>query len=280
MAEEKDAHRHPVRRGIQFCLEPEGIEVGYRQDLSGLVFERVDFSRLNLNHCDMTGASFIDCRFVGSDFSHSVLRDCKFTGSELGGAVFGFAELAGAVFEGSKAVGVQFLESVLGNATFGGDFSFMNMIGCSANGANFQDIEGFNAYIKRSNFENCVFQNVELTGGGLTEVSFAHCEIARTEFSCLESFGVKFVDSLLISVSFREVFLHDALIDRCRVHGGRLTKLSTEHNIWNETIFESSFIDDADMSGVCARHVVFIDPLHTSNTQWPVGILPETTPLV
>lgn len=279
MAEHAIKYRHPTRHGVRFRLDPEGIEIGHRQDLSGLVFECVDFSRLNLTHCDMTGASFVDCRFSASDFSHAVLRDCKFVRPEFGDAVFGFTDLTGAEFEGSKAVGVQFFECVLDRAVLSGEFSFMKMIGCSASGAKFMDIDGFSAVIKRSTFDNCEFENVGLTGGGLTDVSFVHCQIARTEFGCLESDGAKFVDSLLVAVSFREAFFCDALIDRCRVHGSRLIEFRAEHTIWNESIFESSFFDKADMSGIYAQKVVFIDPLHTSTTQWPLGMIPEGGPL-
>jgi len=152
-----------------------------------------------------------------SDFAGVILHNGKFKVIQLGGANFAGADLTGSSFEVSDAREANFDGANLTDCNFSiidlTDASFRKSIlvrttlSMSGQGAKFVDVNLIDAKLTRAdlrktNFENCIFNGVD----------FKYCDLRGVCFDGQTFIGVRFDKSSLNDVSFKGATLRNVSI--------------------------------------------------------------------
>lgn len=169
---------------------------------------RLDFTRANLQRCDLTNLDF-----VGADMRYARLEGANLRGAEMEGANLSEAKMDGANLSEAKIKGAKlrwanmegaelFRAKMEGAYLFQAKMEGANLIGAKMEDANLRGARMEGANLGSAKMEGAYLAGTKMEGAYLsgTKISAAHLSAAVLRSADLR--GVTFDDSLLRSVDF------------------------------------------------------------------------------
>jgi len=160
--------------------------------------------QINLTAVDLEKSDFAGVTLHKGKFKASPLRGANFAGADLTGSSFDVIDAREASFDGANLTDCNFSVTDLTDASFRKSILVRTILNMSGQGAKFIDVNLVDvrltkADLRKTTFENCVFDNVD----------FNHCDLRGTCFDGQTFIGVRFDKSALNDVSFKGATLRN-----------------------------------------------------------------------
>jgi uncharacterized protein YjbI with pentapeptide repeats/class 3 adenylate cyclase len=216
-------------------------------ELSRLVLDRIDFSKVSLR-----GARLHGCRFVGADFTSANLegasiQENNFTDAKLIAANLTKADLSGSVLRGANLLAVITNQTHLENIDFTGhDLSGFMLRGISLAGSNLQNQQLARVDLSNSNLQDVNFagadlcccllnganlQGARMQGARLLGITARNANFSGLDLSGMDLTRADFSGSNLTDCDFRAANLSKTNFAGADITGAKLWKLATAG--WN-----------------------------------------------
>lgn len=154
--------------------------------------------QINLSAVDLQGSDFAGVVLHKGKFKASPLRGANFTGADLTGSLFEVVDAREANFDGANLTDCHFSVTDLTDASFHKAILVRTSLNMSGQGAKFKDVNLtdvrlIKADLRKTTFENCVFNDVD----------FNYCDLRGLSFDGQTFIGVRFDKSALNNASFK-----------------------------------------------------------------------------
>ena len=237
-----------------------GLDKNVYLDLSGLNLKAIDFSFGKFKNCD-----FSFTNLVGSKFDESELTNCNFSGANMSGRIIDsqFTNLAKwedniKGFLNIKNDVVSMKKAVFDHC----NFTWANMNGVEADGAEFKEFVGINlnapnlkinqAIAHDGNFAGAYLKDVQAVELKAKRANFSHAfavggnfdssDLERGNFSHAELEKARFIESSLQASNFFE-----ANLTASKLNGTKLQKAKFAANI-SAANMDGCLVNSADLS--------------------------------
>lgn len=213
----------------------QSIAQGFRQlrgafllgaDLSGNIFEKVDFTETNLSYIRADQTDFKESQLQGVNISYAVLKDARFIASDLLESVFFASQLEGALFQDCTGLppwlqaGLDkdqyYRKEILGKSVLQG---FKELAGA--------DLVGLN-------FTGSTLDKVNFKRANLTAANFADSSIRESDFS----------EAILSHANFKQAHLQNINFNLALLNEANLQDTTVADSNWYK-----SFVEGASFQG-------------------------------
>lgn len=160
--------------------------------------------RINVNSGDLPKSDFAGVVAHNGKFKTSNLRGADFSGADLTGSLFEVSDVREANFDRANLTDCKFDVTDLTDASFRKSILVRTTLNISGQGAKFvdvnlTDVKLIKTDLRKTIFENCVFNGVD----------FNTCDLRGMRFEGLTFMGVKFDGSSLNDVTFKGATLRN-----------------------------------------------------------------------
>lgn len=165
------------------------------------VFEKKDYTLNPLAVGDYEACQFLNCNFSGVSLANIHFTDCIFSGCNMGMVKLNSTTLSDVLFKECKLLGLHFEDC--------NEFPFsVQFHSCTLNLSSFYKFK-----LKKTLFNNCSLQEVDLTEADLSNVVFENCDLAKALFE----------NTILEKTDFRTAYNYSIDPERNRIKKARFS---------------------------------------------------------
>ncbi len=165
------------------------------------IFEKKDYTQKTLAVGDYEACQFLNCNFSGTSLSNIRFTDCSFSGCNMGMVKLNRTTINDVIFRECKLLGLHFEDC--------NEFPFsVQFHHCTLNLSSFYKFK-----LKKTLFNSCSLQEVDLTEADLSYVIFENCDLSKALFE----------NTILEKTDFRTAYHYSIDPERNRIRKARFS---------------------------------------------------------
>lgn len=173
----KKSHLKIIQQGSKNIREWLKINSGKKLDISNMIVELIDFTKINFKNINCDGTFFSDCKFYKTNFRKVHLKQAEFS-SDFDQVQFKNTVFENCVFFGTmkkcnfqnSMIYARFMKNIIES-----DFTNATFVLCKMHTKTIENCCFKNSLIQISNFNSILFYNVDFLNARIDSCGFDNC---------------------------------------------------------------------------------------------------------